>query len=174
VVVSFTENTTTQILGTLKQKTAQDAGLSNQVTIDAIIDNQVQPPGKSIVGTLKIDHILSRQAEPIAIAEVIQEGESPGFNPSRTDLRAWYTAIVQTSPTPDTDPRLGEVQAIGRLLNLAYAQEHGLPTPTTQAQVETPMHYWHPNVSLTTEQNQARAAVMTLAQSQRKQTSIER
>jgi hypothetical protein len=174
VIVSFTENTATQILGTLKQKTAQDAGLSNQVTIDAVIDNEVQPPGKSIVGTLKIDQILSRQAEPIAIAETIQEAGSPGFNPSRTDLRAWYTAIVQTSPIPDTDPRLGEVQSIGRLLNLTYAQEHGLPLPTTQAQVETPMHYWHPNVTLTTEQNQARVGVIALAQSERKQASIER
>jgi hypothetical protein len=174
VIVSFTENTTTQILGTLKQKTAQDAGLSDQVTIEAIVDNQVQPPGKSIVGTLKIDQILSRQAEPIAITEPIQAAGSPGFNPSRTDLRAWYTAIVQTSPTPDTDPRLGEVQSIGRLLNLAYAQEHGLPTPTTQAQVETPMHYWHPNVSLTAEQNQARVAVMTLAKQEPQKVSIER
>jgi hypothetical protein len=49
-------------------------------------------------------------------------------------------------------------------LNIAYCQEQHLPLPVDRAEVTTPMHYWHPNVTLTTAQNQSRLAALAQPQ----------
>jgi hypothetical protein len=92
------------------------------------------------------------------------ELESSGVNPTRGELRAWFDAVMKTSPEGDTDPRLKSITEIGKTLNAAYCADNGLPPPGRVAAIPTPMDYWNSKVTLTVSQNHDRLSTIAQAQ----------
>jgi hypothetical protein len=163
MLVHFQEDDRVKALGIIKITDAKKVGLSMQTIVTSPIQYHDQNHAASVVGTLIIAEVLRReQVMPTAAITLSQDTTESAFHPNRADLRAWYQAIVATAS--HQDPRLGEVQTLGKRLNQAFCAEHGLPLPTDHALVSTPIDYWHPQVTLTPQQNQARLAVVERAQ----------
>jgi hypothetical protein len=168
-------------LGRIAPASAKKYGLKSPTIDLTTVVRDDQQSGNSLVGMLQIEAVMPERnldlaraiqanistAQPASQTQqhpVLEPISDRPFNPSRSDLREWFTAVATTSPQGNADPQLQEIANVGKLLNIAYCQEQHLPLPVDRAEVTTPMHYWHPNVTLTTTQNQSRLAVLAQPQ----------
>jgi hypothetical protein len=161
LLVQFTEDDQTKTLGTLKLTEAAKVGINPETVITSSIGHQVQNSGSTRVVTLIIKSIEGR--EPIQV-QSNPDRESSGVNPTRGELRAWFDAVIKTSPDGNADPRLNSITEIGKTLNAAYCAENGFPPPERVAKIPTPMNYWNDKVTLTVGENNDR--LKTIAQAQ--------
>ncbi len=173
-----------QQLGRIAPASAKKYGLKSPTIDLTTVVRDDQQSGNSLVGMLQIEAVMPER--DLDLARAIQAnihaappthpaqqhpvlepiGDRP-FNPSRSDLREWFTAVATTSSQGNANPQLQEIAKVGKILNIAYCQEQHLPLPVDRAEVTTPMHYWHPNVTLTTAQNQSRLAALAQPQVER-------
>jgi hypothetical protein len=182
------------VLGRIGSGKAKSYGIRGEMEIEAVVSPQPNSRSKR-VGRLMVEAVRDRvDVSEIAAqlrSECLGEGQGGGqpaavrvqamaiapeqdtatntasFNPTRADLRQWFEAVVKTSPQGNQDTRLREISNVGKILNIAYCQEHNQPVPTAKAQVSTPMNYSHPNVVLTQGQDRDRMHTIALYQQQR-------
>jgi hypothetical protein len=185
--VEATTHTGQVVLGRIGSGKAKDYGIRHEMQIEAVVSPQ--PNGSKRVGRLSIEGVRDRvdvseiaaqlrsecmgETQPATVQapaiapEPDRDADTASFNPTRADLRQWFEAVVKTSPQGNQDARLGEISNVGKILNIAYCQEHNQPLPTAKAQVSTPMDYSHPNVVLTWGQDRDRMHTIELYQQQR-------
>jgi hypothetical protein len=161
LLVQFTEDNQIKTLGTLKLTEAKKVGITPATVVISPIDNQVQNSGVTRVGTMIIKSVEGRD---LIQAQSNPDLESSGVNPTRGELRAWFDAVMKTSPEGNADPRLKSITEIGKTLNAAYCTENGLPPPGRVAKIPTPMDYWNSSVTLTIGQNIDRLTTIAEAQ----------